>query len=204
MSHPATNVPAMEMRTDRVGLLLDQHESSVGISRERLAGLTDEEYRWEPVPDCWSIRRRGEAASPNPFGPGEWLLDWDDGHPRPDPFTTIAWRLGHLISMYVDRWEWTFGSRSIDPAVATDFTPSADEALAMLWEKAERFAASVAQMTDEQLDVPGYGQYPYGLDPQLPFISIVWWMNRELIHHTAEVAVLRDLYLRRDSLKGGG
>jgi len=27
-------------------------------------------------------------------------------------------------------------------------------------------------------------------------------MNRELIHHTAEVAVLRDLYLRRDSLKG--
>ena len=116
MSHPATNVPAMEMRTDRVGLLLDQHESSVGISRERLAGLTDEEYRWEPVPDCWSIRRRGEAASPDPFGPGEWLLDWDDGHPQPDPFTTIAWRLGHLISMYVDRWEWTFGSRSIDPA----------------------------------------------------------------------------------------
>jgi hypothetical protein len=58
----------------------------------------------------------------------------------------------------------------------------------MLWENADRFAASVAQMTDEQLDVPGYGQYPYGLDPQLPFISIVWWMNRELIHHTAEVA----------------
>ena len=40
-------------------------------------------------------------------------------------------RLGHLISMYVDRWEWTFGSRSIDPEVATDFTPSADKALAM-------------------------------------------------------------------------
>jgi DinB superfamily len=190
----------MEMRTDRVGLLLDQHESSVGISRDRLAGLTDEEYFWEPVPDCWSVRRRGETRSPDAFGPGDWLLDWDRGRPQPEPFTTIAWRLGHLISMYVDRWEWTFGSRSIDPEVATDFTPSADKALAALWEHADRFAASVAEMTDEQLDIPGYGQFPYGLDPQLPFVSIVWWMNRELIHHTAEVALLRDLYLRRGQL----
>ena len=52
-------------------------------------------------------------------------------------------------------------------------------------------------MTDEQLDVPGFGQFPYGLDPQLPFISIVWWMNREFIHHSAEIALLRDLYLRK-------
>jgi hypothetical protein len=42
--------------------------------------------------------------------------------------------------------------------------------------------------------VPGYGQFPFGLDPQLPFIGIVWWTNRELIHHLAEVALLRDLY----------
>jgi hypothetical protein len=104
--------------------------------------------------------------------------------------------------MYVDRWEWTFGSRSIDPAVGTDFASSAEKALAMLWEHAERFATSVAGMTDEQLDVPGYGQYPYGLDPELPFVSIVWWMNRELIHHTAEVALLRDVYLRRDQRIG--
>jgi len=25
----------------------------------------------------------------------------------------------------------------------------------------------------------------------------VWWTNRELIHHTAEIAFLRDLYLAR-------
>jgi hypothetical protein len=200
MSHPAASVPTMEMRTDRVGLLLDQHESSVAISRERLTGLTDEEHLWEPVPGCWSVRRRDEAPTPDPIGPGDWVLDWDRSHPRPEPFTTIAWRLGHLISMYVGRWEWTFGSRSIDPEVATEFTPSADKALAMLWESGDRFATSVAQMTDDQLDIPGYGHYPYGLDPRLPFVSIVWWMNRELIHHTAEVALLRDLHLRRDRL----
>jgi hypothetical protein len=187
----------MQMRTDRVGLLLDQLDTSVDITRGRLAGLTDEEYLWEPVPGSWSVHRRGEAASPDPYGPGDWLLDFDRGHPQPEPFTTIAWRLSHLISMYADRWEWTFGSRSIAPEDNTDFTPSADEALKTLWAYAERFGAAVGAMTDEQLDVPGYGQYPYGLDPQLPFVSIVWWMNREFIHHAAEVCLLRDLYLRR-------
>lgn len=34
----------MDVRTDRVGLLLDQLDSSVEISRARLAGLTDEEF----------------------------------------------------------------------------------------------------------------------------------------------------------------
>ena len=187
----------MEMRTDRVGLLLDQLDSSAGIARERLTGITDDEYQWEPAPGAWSVRRRGRAGSPDPYGAGDWLLDFDRGHPQPEPVTTIAWRLGHLISMYQDRWEWTFGSRSIAPEVTTEFTPSPDEALATLWAEVDRFAKSVDAMTDEQLDVPGFGQYPYGLDPELPFVSIVWWMNRELIHHTAEVALLRDLYLRR-------
>jgi hypothetical protein len=187
----------MVMRTDRVGLLLDQLDTSVSMTRERLAGLTDAEYLWEPVPGCWSIRRRGESPVPDPYGKGDWLLDWDRGHPDPEPVTTIAWRLGHLISMYRDRWEWTFGSRSTAPEVNTEFTPSADAALEQLWAQTDRFAASVAGMTDEQLDVPGFGQFPHGLDPTLPFVSIVWWMNREFIHHCAEVALLRDLYLRR-------
>ena len=26
--------------------------------RPRLDGLTDDEYAWEPVPDCWSAARR--------------------------------------------------------------------------------------------------------------------------------------------------
>jgi hypothetical protein len=190
----------MQMRTDRVGLLLDQLESSVGFTRDRLSGLTDDEHLWEPVPGCWSIRRRGEARGPDAYGAGDWLIDFDHAHPQPEPFTTIAWRLGHLVAMFSERYEWTFGSRSIPPEIATEFTPSADKAQAMLWEQADRFATAVAGMTDEQLDVPGFGQYPYGLDPQLPFVSIVWWMNREFISHAAEISLLRDLYLRRDQL----
>ena len=27
--------------------------------RPRLEGLTDEEYFWQPVPDCWTVHRDG-------------------------------------------------------------------------------------------------------------------------------------------------
>lgn len=181
------------MRTDRLGLLLDQLDSSLDFSRDRLAGLGDEEYLWEPVPGCWSLRPRPEATTPQAYGAGDWVLDFG-GRPDPAPVTTIAWRIGHLLSMFNGRWEWTFGSRRIAPEVDTTFTPVAAEALDQLWTSVRRWSDAVAGLTDEQLDTVGFGQFPRGLDPQLPIISIVWWVNREFIHHAAEVALLRDLH----------
>jgi hypothetical protein len=81
--------------------------------------------------------------------------------------------------------------------VLVDFTPSATLALERLWPLVGRWRDSVAAMTDEQLDKPGFGQYPWGLDPEIPFAGIVWWTNRELIHHLAECALLRDLWRAR-------
>jgi hypothetical protein len=100
----------VELRLDRVGLLLDRLEATCEYSRARLEGLTDEEYLWEPAPGAWSVRRRDQ---------------------------------------------------------------------------------------DEQLDQPGFGQDPWGLDAEVAFIGIVWWTNRELIHHLAECALLRDLWRTR-------
>ena len=37
-------------------------ESGNGTSVE-VSPMTDEEYRWEPVPGCWSVRRRGQAGT---------------------------------------------------------------------------------------------------------------------------------------------
>jgi hypothetical protein len=187
----------MELRTDRVGLLLDQLATSSEFARARLEGLTDEEYLWEPVPGAWSVRRRHEATTPKAYGPGEWVLDFDSPEPDPAPVTTIAWRLGHLVSGFAGRWEWTFGGRRQEPKTLVDFAPSASAAQAQLWAVVDRWREAVAAMTDEQLDTPGFGQYPYGLDPELPFVGIVWWTNRELIHHLAEVALLRDLWRAR-------
>ncbi|HVU73844.1 MAG TPA: DinB family protein [Mycobacteriales bacterium] len=193
----------MDVRTDRVGLLLDQLDSSIDFARERLTGLTDDEMMWEPVRGCFSVRRRGDARSPRPVGAGDWVLDWgvDDG--APEPFTTIAWRLGHLGAGTAGRWEWTFGDRRADMDADYPYSASADAMLAELWAWLQRWREGVDGLTDEQLDTVGFGQYPHGLDPDLPIIAIVWWVNREVIHHLAEAATLRDLYANRASLGAG-
>ena len=38
---------------------------------------------------------------------------------------------------------------------------------------------------------------PHGSDPEDPFLETVWWVNQELLHHGAEIALLRDLYRLR-------
>ena len=42
----------MQVRMDRLGLLLDQFVISCDIARERVKGMTNDEYLWEPVPGC--------------------------------------------------------------------------------------------------------------------------------------------------------
>jgi hypothetical protein len=207
-----------DYRTDRLGVLLDQLDFAREIAQARLDGLaspaslpkgaplppradegplTDEEYLWEPAPGAWSIRRSGEAASPRPFGPGEWLLDDAPGDPDPTPVTTIAWRLGHLHSDVAGRWEWTFGERRRPLDQLVDFNPSAAVALERFWTTLDRWRDSVAAMTPEQLDTVGFGQCPWTDDAEVPFITVIWEANIELIHHMAEIALLRDLYRTR-------
>jgi hypothetical protein len=186
----------MDFRLDRVGLLLDQLESTCEFSKARLAGLADEEYLCEPAPGSLSIRRAGEVST-GTLGHGDWLLEWPRPEPVPAPMRTIAWLLGHLYDGFLGRYEWTFGARQADPRTLATFTPSASEALDRFWALIDRWKEGVAGLTDEQLDMIGYGQYPFGLDPQIPFVAIVWWTNRELIHHLAEAALLRDLFAAR-------
>ncbi|MFF4562142.1 DinB family protein [Streptomyces sp. NPDC001435] len=230
-------------RTDRLGLLLDQFDQAREMARVRLTGLGDEEYLWEPAPGSWSIRRRGEAATPRAFGPGEWVLDlgapdipaseyaevarqaadgmtlakiaadWSvsierveqvlahTGAPEPDetPITTIAWRLGHLHFHFAGGWEWTFGERRQEPKRLVDFTPCAALALERFWALIDRWRDSVAAVTDEQLDMVGFSQYPYSNDADNPFIAVLSGANLEFIHHMAEIALLRDLWRVRSA-----
>src|SRR5262249_20747337 len=58
--------------------------------RERIVGLSDEEYFWEPAPGSWSLRR-GPA--------GGYRMDGVGSPPEPAPLTTIAWRLCHIIDL---------------------------------------------------------------------------------------------------------
>ena len=47
------------------------------------------------------------------------------------------------------------------------------------------------------LDTVGHSTYPRGSDPEDPFIETVWWVNQELLHHGAEIALMRGLYRAR-------
>ncbi len=50
--------------------------------RPRLDDLTDEEYLWEPVPGCWSLRRRADAVGAMSAGIGDTVADYDYQSPN--------------------------------------------------------------------------------------------------------------------------
>ncbi|MFJ5306641.1 DinB family protein [Streptomyces sp. NPDC088350] len=163
----------------------------------RVGPMTDAEYFWEPVPDCWSVRRRADgpgSRATHLAGQGDWGRDAAPyPHPWPPPFTTVAWRLSHLTEMLTLRADHTAGDRTLtrdDHPVVGDAVGAVDafDAAAGAWRKA------LLSVDDAALDTVGYCTYPHGSDAEEPFIDIVWWVNQEVLHHGAEIAVLRDLH----------
>jgi hypothetical protein len=65
--------------------------------RRRYEGLTDAEYFWEAVANCWNVHPRGQGRAPIEAGGGEFVMDFAYPEPSPAPVTTIVWRLAHLI-----------------------------------------------------------------------------------------------------------
>ena len=113
------------------------------------------------------------------------------------PGDTIAWRLGAPAFRLRGSLGVDLRAAAAVACAAGRLHPSAAVALERFWALMDRWRDSVAAMTPEQLEAPGFGQYPNGPDPGEPFITVVWWTNLEFIHHMAEVALLRDLYRTR-------
>ena len=157
--------------------------------RGRLDGLTDAEYLWEPAPGSWTVR---------PASDGRWAHEWVQPGPDPAPFTTLAWRLWHLIDMYgEDRAPRWLDLPPQGPAIGLDDPegappPTADEALALLDRAHARWDAHLALVTEESLGEPigpVGGQYA-----ERTRTSYVLHMLDEFVHHGAEVCLLRDLW----------
>lgn len=156
--------------------------------RARLDGLEDDEFFWEPVPGCWSVR---EVA------PGTFASDWAWPQPEPPPVTTIAWRMTHVIHGVLGfRANWHFGDRSLTWATA-QVAGTAAEALEALDRAYGEWKAGVLAAPEEFFSTRSQGP-PGTLDGEFAFEQVVLHINREVIHHGAEIALLRDLYLRRN------
>jgi hypothetical protein len=165
-----------------------------------VATLTDEEYFWEPVANCWSLRRRGQAKSSAPVGKGEWLLDGERPAPEIAPFTTIAWRMCHICVSPLFRYDYTFGSHSLTME-DVEWPATAADAVAFLGDAHFSWRNAIAEMPAEELDQVGRSQFPGGLDPHVRFDDLIAWTNTEFTHHAAEIACLRDLYRHRGAGK---
>jgi DinB superfamily len=155
--------------------------------RPRLDGLADEEYFWQPVPGCWTISRSAST--------GEYTMDSAESEHDPEPVTTIAWRLAHLIDV--------FGP----PAVAHFAVPPAEPPAVSYSGTAKRALRQLDDGHDAWIsDVRGLGATGL-LEPQgalsppefadAPMARLVLYVNVEVIHHGAEICLLRDLYLRK-------
>lgn len=188
----------MSPSADWNALLLDQltwhweHQA-----RPRLDGLTDEEYVWEPVPDCWSLRPRGTGRAPISEGAGALTIEFAYPEPDPAPVTTIAWRLGHVIvGVLGARTHSHFGGPPADYGRWT-YAETAAGALEQLDDGYDAWVRGVRSLGQQGLARPcGPAEGPWAT---APMAALVLHIHRELIHHLAEVALLRDLYAHRPS-----
>jgi len=170
--------------------LVDLSDQAWQRIRTRIDGLSDAEYFWEPTPGCWSVRQRAD---------GTWMVDWPLPRPDPEPFTTIAWRLWHLIDMYgEDRAPKWLDVAAQGPPIGMDDPDAAPpataaDAVALLERAHDRWDAHLGLVQNERLEErvgqvagPGYADRTRA--------AYVMHMLDEFIHHGAEIALLRDLW----------
>ena len=119
----------------------------------------------------------------------------DDADRTPAPSTSIAWRLGHVIvGVLAVRSHSHFGGPPAD-YMSWDYAATAEEALAQLDRGYARWIEGVRGWDEEDLQVAaGEAEGPWA---EYSRVTLVAHIHRELIHHLAEVALLRDLWAHR-------
>lgn len=161
-----------------------RHQWAVSCDRlvRSLGGLSDEEFRREPVAECWSVR-------PDAEHPGRWRMDYPDEVPNPPPFTTIGWRLLHIA-----HGNWIYAETGFGPGRRTyadlPIFGTAFEAVADLVASQEVVTSVLAAADDislaQQVSTP--------LGARRPAWQVLATLIDEQTHHGAEISLLRDLY----------
>ncbi|NND73759.1 MAG: DinB family protein [Ilumatobacter sp.] len=160
-------------------VVLDSMDRMYGQLVDRLAGLTADEYLWEPVAGMWSVR---PSAGEQPIVDGA-----GDREADPPPVTTIAWRLWHIAVDCFDDYTRRFDGDTAD--ASAEWTIDPGEAIAILDEKWRAYRATIAARSwwDELGD-------NWGPWSRHSTADMAMHAGNELVHHAAEIALLRDLY----------
>ncbi len=170
-------------------LLLSQMDKAFSRLWNRIEGLGDAEYFWQPVPHCWTIHRDGAGA---------WVHDYVEPDPEPPPFTTIGWRLAHLADCKVMYHEWAYGARRLTfpdlPALA-----SVGAAREGLGRGHRLLRADLEGLAEGDLDQPRLTNWGE-LWPAWRIFSV---MTDHDAHHGGEIGTLRDLYRELEGAAAG-
>lgn len=155
-------------------------------TRNRLEGVSDDEYFWEPVPGCWTIRACDDGTY---HADGAWPA------PEPAPFTTVPWRLAHLADCYGADRNGAFLRVALEPVVLDPGgarPATAELALDLLDRAHQRWRRHLTAVpADAMAERLGAVAGPFAGGTRASFVL---HMLDEFIHHGAELALLRDLY----------
>jgi DinB superfamily len=168
-----------------IGVLAQLWEESADRLATRCTDMTDAEFFWEPAPDCWTVWREAD---------GSWTYHYAWPAPEPAPVTTIAWRLVHIAADNWIYWEWAFG-----PGVRTfpdlPVPSTAADALRTWRDSRGAITQWLRSATEDALAEPR----PCHLGEPKSAGDVIAILLDEQIHHGAEIALLRDLFLRHSS-----
>jgi hypothetical protein len=145
-----------------------------------LEGITDQEFYWEPVPNCWTVHQDDL---------GNWVIDYAEPEPEPPPFTTIGWRLVHIASCKWMYYEYAFGPGKLS---WDDLEIPHTAEGAKIWLEAgyQKIKSAIEKLSDEDLATPRKTNW----GDEWPTWRIFWAMIYHDLHHGAEISCLRDLY----------
>ena len=148
--------------------------------RERLDGLTDNEFFWQPVPGCWTIYQTESGA---------WTYHYAIPEPVPAPVTTIGWQLVHVALCKLMYHEWAFGpARLTWPELHVPHTSA--ETMWLVEQGQASLRADLVGLDEAQLEEPrktNWGEL-------WPAWRVFWTMIDHDSLHGGAIGHLRDLY----------
>jgi hypothetical protein len=164
---------------------LDLSDKFYARFTDRIEGLGDEEYLWQPVPDCWSLQRDSD---------GKLHVQWGLVFDEVPPFTTIAWRYTHISDLLSEERcaTWIGLEPEAEDLFAMGAPADASAARDMFQKAFARWKRYLAA-ADESTFFDEIGPVAQGFADRTRATFILDILD-EAIHHGAEVGVLRDLY----------
>ncbi|HAA86407.1 MAG TPA: hypothetical protein DCE14_08705 [Kosmotogaceae bacterium] len=150
------------------------------LANYHLPELTDHMCLWEPVAECWSVRKKVD---------GKWFPDWSDKEPDPPPVVTIGWLTWHL------NWWWSSLLARVNeeepvPRNEVAWPGSAESVVARLNELSEKWTGFLDGLSSNDLEKP----FDYPWPEPRPLKIALAWANSELMKNIAEIGIIHHLY----------